>query len=335
VGGYALASGVPIHRFLEARVFERLVRWAAIAATVLIVLTAAGKSYAVHLPLLPLPDFGIDADDAASIFAALGVIGLMLELAKEKRSRLTLACVVPLLVCPFFADQRAVLVMEGAAVTVVLLVAAGPTARRRLRVRSTEVLLSALAVVGVVLAVAVFPAAENQQAVVLPFSSTIAQTFDSEAKIESAADRASKWDVALGIIRQHPIIGSGMGLEFSFWDPGPNQFAVTDVTENILLDLWIRAGLIGVGLFLLALVASVFDGLAVWRQHPDRMVAVLALALVAVVVGFFAKGMVESIFEKYRLATMFGLSLGLLRSAVTSAGARQLGRRRDRVYGEV
>ena len=33
-----------------------------------------------------------------------------------------------------------------------------------------------------------------------------------------------------------------------------------------------------------------------------------------------AKGQVESIFENYRLATVFGLSLGMLRSAVTSGG---------------
>jgi MFS-type transporter involved in bile tolerance (Atg22 family) len=85
-----------------------------------------------------------------------------------------------------------------------------------------------------------------------------------------------------------------------------------------------RSGLIGLGLFVLALFFSLFEGLMAWRLHPDRMVAVLALALVAVVVAFVSKGMVESIFEKYRLATMLGISLGLLRSAVTSASAQRL-----------
>jgi hypothetical protein len=50
------------------------------------------------------------------------------------------------------------------------------------------------------------------------------------------------------------------------------------------------------------------------------MVAVLALALSVVVIGLLAAGQVESIFENYRLATVFGLSLGMLRSAVTSGG---------------
>jgi O-antigen ligase len=335
VGGYALVSGVPIQRFFEGRCLERLVRWSAVPATVVVLLSAAHKTYSIHLPLLPLPDFGVDGSDAATIFAAIGLIGLLLELAKEKRSRLTLLCVVPLLVSPFLSDQRAVLIMLGASVTVIVVVALGSTARRRLRVKSAEVLLTALAVVGTVLGIVLIPAAQSQTAVVVPGGATLAKTFDTKGKIESAEDRASKWQVAFSFIRQHPIIGNGLGLEFSFYEPGPNDFTMTDVTENIGLDLWLRSGLIGLSLFVLAVLVSVFDGLVAWRLHPDRMVAVLALALVAVVIGFVAKGMVESIFEKYRLATMLGLSLGMLRSAVTSAGGTRMALRRTHSYGEV
>ncbi|HXQ58838.1 MAG TPA: O-antigen ligase family protein [Acidimicrobiales bacterium] len=334
VGGYALASGVPIRRFLEGQALTRLVRWSAVAATVLTAMQLGHRAYAVHLPLLPLPDFGVDGNDASTIFAAIGLIGLLLELAKEKRSRLTMLACVPLLLSPFWSNQRAVLIMLGASVTTVVVVATGKTARRRLRVKSAEVLLSALAVVGVVLGVSVVPALEGGT-VQVPLSATIAKTFNSTGKVESAQDRASKWSVAFALIRQHPVIGNGLGVEFSFYEPGPNVITVTDVTENIGLDLWMRAGIIGLGLFALALLLSLADGLAAWRGHPDRMVAVLALALVAVVIGLVGKGMVESIFEKYRLATMLGLSLGLLRSAVTSAGGPRLTMRRARTYEEV
>ncbi len=126
--------------------------------------------------------------------------------------------------------------------------------------------------------------------------------------------------MALADARQHIILGEGLGFEYSYFQAGPNQFIVTDLTENIGLDLWLRTGLIGLGLFLLALVASLVNGFATWRLHPDPMVAVLALALFAVVIGLVAAGQVESIFENYRLATVLGLSLGMLRSAVTSAG---------------
>jgi hypothetical protein len=71
-------------------------------------------------------------------------------------------------------------------------------------------------------------------------------------------------------------------------------------------------------LFLLALVPALVNGITTWRLHADPAVAALALALVAVVIGLVTKGAVESIFEKYREATLLGLSLGMLRSAVTS-----------------
>jgi predicted transcriptional regulator len=37
-----------------------------------------------------------------------------------------------------------------------------------------------------------------------------------------------------------------------------------------------------------------------------------------VVAGLLAKGLVESIFEKYRVATLLGLTLGMLRAMATS-----------------
>jgi len=324
MGGYALASGVPVRRYLDGRGFERLLRWSALSATVLLLLHAAHKSFALHIPLMHLLDYGSMGTDAATLFVCVGVIGFVLELAKEQRSGLNLLCAVPLAVSPFFAFQRAVLLDLGAVVAVVVLVTLGPTSRQRLRVRSGEVAIAALAVVGVVIGVAVIPAITAQKSVTGPLASTInntlGSTLNSQAKQESAQDRLTKWDVALGDAKQQWILGQGFGFEYSYFQTGPNVFITTDLTENIGLDLWLRTGLIGLGLFLLAVVTSLVNGFATWRLHPDRMVAVFALALFAVVVGLLAAGQVESIFENYRLATVLGLSLGMLRSAVTSGG---------------
>jgi O-antigen ligase len=324
MAAYALASGVPIRRYLEGRGFERLLRWSALSSVVLLVLSAAHKKYALNIPLLRLLDFGSMGTDVATIFVCVGVIGFLLELGKERRSRLNLWCAVPLALSPFFAYQRAVLLTLGAVVTVVVLVGLGAPARQRLRIRSGQVAIAALAVVGVVLAVSVIPAITSQKSVTGPlastFASTVGATLGSQAKQQSTQDRINKWNVALGDAQQHPFLGQGLGFEYSYFQAGPNVFIVTDLTENIGLDLWLRTGLIGLGLFLLAIVTSLVNGFATWRLHPDRMVGVFALALFAVVIGLLAAGQVESIFENYRLATVFGLSLGMLRSAVTSGG---------------
>jgi O-antigen ligase len=324
MAAYALAAGVPIRRYLDGRGFERLLQWSALSATVLLILSVAKKTYAFNIPLMHILDFGSMGTDVATIFVCVGVIGFLLELSKETRSRFNLLCTVPLALSPFFAYQRADLLALGAVVTVVVVVGMGSTARARLRIRSGEVAVAALAVVGVVLAVSVIPAITSQKSVTGPlastYNSTLGATLNSEAKQESAQDRLNKWDVALADAKQHWFLGQGLGFEYSYFQAGPNQYITTDLTENIGLDLWLRTGLIGLGLFLLALLTSLVNGFATWRMHPDPTVAVFALALFAVVIGLVAKGQVESIFENYRLATVFGLSLGMLRCAVTSGG---------------
>jgi O-antigen ligase len=324
MAAYALAAGVPVRRYLEGRGFERLLRWSALSAVVLLILEESKKTFALNIPLLRLTNFGSLGSDAATIFVSVGVIGFLLELGKEHRNRLNLLCAVPLALSTFFAYQRAVLLTLGAVVTVIVIVAMGSTARQRLRIRSGEVAVAALAIVGVVIGVAVIPAIASQKSVTGPltstFNNTVGATLNSEGKQQSAQDRLNKWDVAIADAKQHWILGQGLGFEYSYFQTGPNIFIVTDLTENIGLDLWLRTGLIGLGLFLLALVTALVNGFGTWRLHPDPEVAVLALALFAVVIGMIAKGQVESIFENYRLATVLGLSLGMLRSAVTSGG---------------
>ncbi|HMK63199.1 MAG TPA: O-antigen ligase family protein, partial [Acidimicrobiales bacterium] len=243
-----------------------------------------------------------------------------LELGKDRRSPLTLASVCPLLLSPFFSDQRASLLMLGGAVVTVLIAAIGRTARARIHVSGTQVALVALAVVGVVLAASVIPAAVSQQPVQVPLASRTLADFDTAAKAESAQARINKWTVAWDAARQDLVFGHGLGYEYTYFEPGPNTLETTDIAENLLLDLLLWTGLVGLVLFVTALVVCVVDGLRVWRFHPDPVIGILALGLVAVVIGFVAKGQVESLFENYREATAMGIALGMLRGAVTSTG---------------
>jgi hypothetical protein len=53
-------------------------------------------------------------------------------------------------------------------------------------------------------------------------------------------------------------------------------------------------------------------------------VAALALALVAVLCGLIATAFLEPFLDEYRLATLFGVCLGMLRGTVTSMGPQGL-----------
>jgi O-antigen ligase len=245
----------------------------------------------------------------------------MLELGKEKHNVWTMVCTVPLLLCAVLAGQRAALVGFGASVGLLFIVFLGPVAWRRLRVHLSQILMAVGAVVAIFILVILVPAALSQTAPKLPFASTFNTELNSTGKAESAQDRINELAAAKELIPEHTILGSGLGVEYSYWAPGPNLEVTSALTEDIYTDLWLRTGLIGLGLFILAVLVSLSDGLRVWRRHPDRMMAVFALSLVAVILGILVKGGFESIFEKYRIATMLGLLLGMLRSTVTSAGS--------------
>ena len=92
--------------------------------------------------------------------------------------------------------------------------------------------------------------------------------------------------------------------------------------HNLAFDLWLRLGLIGLTLFFVAVADSVLGGLRAWRRHADPRTAALALALVAVVAGLVATGFLEPLLDEYRFATLFGVSLGMLRACVTSMNTR-------------
>ena len=120
------------------------------------------------------------------------------------------------------------------------------------------------------------------------------------------------------LIPQHLLIGWGLGVEFPYYETGSRTIVTTAYAHNIVLDLWLRVGLIGLALFLIALFASAAGGLRTWRRHPDPMTAALSLAVVAVSAGLVATAFLEPFLDEYRLATLFGVFLGMGRAGVTS-----------------
>jgi O-antigen ligase len=284
-------------------------------------MSIGGIDINTNLPLLPLVNFGQVGTETAALCLGIVVVCFLCKMASGPIRIRHVMMLVPVVAGVVLADQRAVLV-NLTVVTVVLIlglvVGSRPGIARRFSVRFGEVVLTLLAIAGIVLVVLVVPAAVDNQPVKIPLASTFQKLFHSEGKAESAQDRLNLAAEAEKLIPHHLLIGYGLGVSFQYYEAGFRDVQQTYYAHDIALDLWLRLGLIGLVLFAVALAASVVGGLRVWRRHQDPVTAALALALVAVAAGLLATAFLEPFLDEYRLATLFGVSLGMLRGTVTS-----------------
>ena len=172
------------------------------------------------------------------------------------------------------ADQRAVLVNLGLVVLVVVVgIIVGPRRGmpRGLYVTGGQLVLTGLAVVAIGILLVAVPAAVNRQPAKLPLASETQSLFHNEAKAESAQDRLDLASEVEKLIPQHVLIGWGYGVEFQFYEAGTRTVETIPYAHNIVLDLWLRLGLIGLVLFALAFGDSIKGGVRVWRRNPDRV----------------------------------------------------------------
>ncbi|MEO6715013.1 MAG: O-antigen ligase family protein, partial [Mycobacteriales bacterium] len=304
-----LVAAVPVRDWVADNALPRLVLLTAPAALIIMITGTFGVAVDLPIPLAPVYGFGALGADAATLFAALGLIGLGLELARPIRRAPRLAAAIVLAASPLASSQRAALLGLGAATLVLFLFAAVHGSVGYVRLRSGDVALGVLVVGGLAgLAVVLMG---MRSSVVRDFvDEQLRSTFQSTAKAQSAQSRINQWRAARELIAQQPLFGSGLGTEFVHYEVGPNEFWTQNITHNIGLDLLMRTGLLGFTLFTLALLSSLAEGVrAVWRSHSPQLVALSALAIAAIV-AFLAKGTVESVLEKYRLCVLVGLALG-------------------------
>jgi len=321
VGSYALAAGVPVRRYLDSGDLFKLGALCVACASLVDVITISHTDITTNLPLLPLQNFGIDGSGSAALFVAIGTMCFLARLASGSVRFRHVVALIPLLASVVLANQRAVLVNLGTVVLVVLVVLAvghRQSVGNLLHVRSGQIAVTFLAVTAVAIVIVVVPAAVDRQPAQIPLASTFENLFHGGAKAESAQDRLNLASEAEALIPQHLIIGWGLGMQFQYYETGTRSVQTIAYAHNLVLDLWLRLGLVGLVLFLVALGTSVTDGLKAWRRHTDPMTAALVLALVAVLAGLLATAFIEPLLDEYRLATLFGVSLGMLRATVTS-----------------
>jgi O-antigen ligase len=318
LGVFALAAGVALEDYVVPGLFDRFVYATAGLAALLVFTDQANVRIDSGLPILPLQQLGQVGADAATLFGTVGILAATVGATRDRGRIGLLVASTPLLVAVAAAGQRAALL--GLVLAVGVLVLCALLARRHIRTTPTEIALALCAATGVLLVPFVVSAAAGRAAPTVPLSQTLSSTLTSEEKSLSAESRAAQLREARGLIADRPVFGWGLGKTYSYYDPGPKQFVDTKLTHNIAVDLLVRCGVVGLALFLISLATLIAGGLRVWfARDVSAPVAGFALGVVASLAGLLGKGMVESLFEKYRLAVLMGLLAGAL---MTAAAAR-------------
>jgi O-antigen ligase len=312
LGLMALAMDVAPSEWLEGPRPRWLLGASSVVAAVLVVTDQTGVSVTFENPVLPLAGFGAVGTDVATIFATFAVIAVVVGACSSERRMWLLAAAGPLSVAPLVGDQRAALV--GLVVSAAAVAVAAPFAWRHMRTTGVEMALAVMAAGCLLLVPVAVSGAMGAPNPRLPLAGTLEQTFLSRGKQLSGEDRINQWTQARGLVAQRPVIGWGLGEQYSYYSPGSFEFVETELTHNIFGDLILRTGLVGLLLFLAAVFATVRDAFLVWVRSAEPLVAALGLACFGALAGMVAKGMVESLFEKYRLAILLGILIGMTSS---------------------
>ena len=312
LGGTALlVAGVPAHDLVGRLGIPKVVRWAAPIASVLTLTSLAGVRSNASFGLFHGVNTGQMGADAASVFASLGLLGLAVALSAPHHHRRGLVTSGVLLVAPVFTGQRASLL---GVVTGCLMLGLWPLVSRRhrvMRVTANEKVALGLTVLA---AFGVLSLASGLGHGYNPASSQVASSFSSAGKADSAQSRVNQWRIAGQLIGQKPILGWGLGEQYSHIEKieGAPEFVVhNDLTHDIFLDILLRTGAVGLFVLLAALVATAVDGLRGAYRHVSPRIAALGLASSAIVVELVTRGAVESIFEKERLSVLLGVAVGV------------------------
>lgn len=322
-GGFALVAGVPITRLAHASITRKLLLALGAITAITIPFALSNRTLGLDLPLTPGAALGRLSPDASTILSVIAVVALLLEGARRRRRLLFSIAAVPLLLSPLVATQRAAVIGVVATGVVLALASVGPTWARRIRSTPTEAFMLLCIVLVPVLVTVTYKAAFSTETrtEIVPLAQVVNDTFLSTRKAQSAETRENLWSEGISQTSEYPTMGWGLGKIYTVETAGGGEL-VDGGFHNILIDLLVRRGIVGAVMFITAVAFTLRDALAVWRHHLDRRVAVFCGACGAALIGLLAKGMVESLFEKFRLATLFGLLLGAIAAGASSLRER-------------
>ncbi len=321
-GGIALVAGVPAKRLANPIAWRNLLIGLGALVALISPMAVAKNPMRIDLPRMPGAVIGIISPDAATILVVIAIIALLFEAARHKRLLIAGIAAVPLLLSPFIATQRAAILGLSVTLGAVAIGSFGPQWRRRMRSTPTEALLLVcilmLPVLVTVSMRALWPPSPGSS--IVPFADVLTETFVAERKAQSADTRINLWREGIDQSSDYPWTGWGLGKTYEVERAGqPSESLVGGGFHNIVIDVLVRRGFIGVLIFVIAVFLTCRDSLLAWRRHTNRYAAVFSFACGTAFLGLLGKGMAESLFEKFRLATLFGLLIGAIISLANSA----------------
>lgn len=152
----------------------------------------------------------------------------------------------------------------------------------------------------------------------------------------SSLERLNVWKLCIGLIAQNPLFGTGCGVQYT-WNVMLANGIRAPHAHNIVLQLLVEGGIIGLCFFLFLGFRVVQSALTLINRQGSRA---LGITLLAIAVGFCTNGMVEYGLTFPKVMSTFALvaavtdvvcclqldrSLSPLKQAVT-LGGRLLGR---------
>jgi O-antigen ligase len=301
VGGIVVASGADLRRVFES--VRHLALFLAPLVPISLAMTTFRTRIEIDTPLQRLPGVGVLSNDSITILVLIGAMVIITEACRSRPSTLVFAAGTVLLLSPLAGEQRASYIVLAVAVVLLVLLYVGETWRRRSSVGGVGVLLGVAGLVAMVLVGFLITASPG---VII---NQVEGAFGGENELRTTQSRVQLYDEALDSIQDHPFIGSGVGTTV-MRTVLSTQEQIPAAAHNIVLDMWLRVGLIGLVLFVIAVAVTAMRGVAIWRSKADNPTAAVAVSCVVIMVGVVSKGMVEPALDKFRLSLLLGLAVG-------------------------
>jgi O-antigen ligase len=134
--------------------------------------------------------------------------------------------------------------------------------------------------------------------------------------------RLAVWTSGVNIIRDHPLFGVGLD-NFLYEYPKyilPEAWREPNLSHphNVLLDFWVRLGLLGAVVLVWLQVAFFRRAWHLARTTTDAFTRACVIGLMASMIDFLAHGMIDAAYFVVDLAFVFMLTLGIMANLAAS-----------------